>query len=76
MSELSGHPGFAPPRATRLMVRRVAALELAATLALTVSLIVAATAVSVGNKALKNSADGSRSAAAPTLAVDDGDTLP
>jgi hypothetical protein len=51
MPELPGPPGFAPPRPAKKLARRqTAALELIATIALTVSLIVAATAVSMGNK--------------------------
>lgn len=51
MPELTGHPGFALPRPAKKLVRRqTAALELIATIALTVSLIVAVTAVSMGNK--------------------------
>jgi len=51
MTELSGTPGFAPPRMEQtLSRRRRMALELIATGALTVSLIVAATAVSMGDR--------------------------
>jgi hypothetical protein len=54
MAELTGNPGFAPPRAEQTLARRrqAIALELIATVALTVSLIVAATAVSMGNRLL------------------------
>jgi hypothetical protein len=53
MAELTGNPGFARPRAERTQLRRRAiALELIATGALTVSLIVAATAVSMGDRSL------------------------
>ena len=53
MSELTGHPGFAPPRAEQTLSKRhLAALELIATVALTVSLVVAATAVSIGDRLL------------------------
>jgi hypothetical protein len=53
MTELSGHPGFAPPRAEQTLSRRRAiALELIATGALTASLIIAATAVSMGDRSL------------------------
>jgi hypothetical protein len=52
-TELTGNPGFAPPRAEKTRSRRrAAALELIATAALTISLIVAATAVSMGNRLL------------------------
>jgi hypothetical protein len=53
MSDLSGNSGFAPPRAEETLSRRRAhALELIATAALTVSLIVAVTAVSIGDRTL------------------------
>jgi len=52
MTELSGNPGFVPRAETTLSKRRALALELVATVALTVSLVVAATAVSLGNKSL------------------------
>jgi len=53
MAELTGNPGFAPPRAEQTLSKRhVAALELIATVALTVSLVVAATAVSIGDRLL------------------------
>ena len=45
--------GFAPPRAAQTLSKRhVAGLELIATVALTVSLVVAATAVSIGDRSL------------------------
>jgi len=53
MAELTGNPGFAPPRAEQTLSKRhLAALELIATVALTVSLVVAATAVSIGDRLL------------------------
>ena len=53
MAELTGNPGFAPSRAEQTLSKRhVAALELIATVALTVSLVVAATAVSIGDRLL------------------------
>jgi hypothetical protein len=53
MAELTGNPGFAPTRAEQLLSRRHAiALELFATVALTVSVLVAATAVSIGDRSL------------------------
>jgi hypothetical protein len=53
MAELTGNPGFAPPRAEQMLSRRHAvALELIATVALTVSLFVAAAAVSIGDRSL------------------------
>jgi hypothetical protein len=54
MAEITGEPGFAPPQRQQTGIRRRQALmiELLATATLTVSLVVAATAVSVGNKLL------------------------
>ena len=53
MAELTGKPGFAPPRAEETLTkRRAIGLELIATVTLTVSLVVAATAVSMGNRSL------------------------
>jgi hypothetical protein len=56
MAELTGQPGFAPPKEQQTGSRRRQAItiELAATAALTVSLVVAATAVSMGNKLLSS----------------------
>jgi hypothetical protein len=53
MAELTGSLGFAPRRTEKtLSKRRAAAIELIATFSLTVSLAVAATAVSLGNRSL------------------------
>jgi len=52
MAELTGNPGFAPRTEQMLSRRRMFALELIATVALTVSLVVAATAVSIGDRSL------------------------
>jgi hypothetical protein len=53
MAELIGKPGFAPLGAEKtLSKRRADALELIATVVLTISLVVAATAVSLGNRSL------------------------
>lgn len=53
MTELSGSPGFAAPLAgKKLSRRRAVPLELVATVTLTISLVVAATAVSLGNRSL------------------------
>jgi hypothetical protein len=53
MAELTGNPGFAPPKPEQTLTRRHAdAIELFATLALTVCLVVAATAVSMSQKSL------------------------
>lgn len=51
MADLTGSPGFVAPRAGRMATRRRAiALEMIATGTLTISLIVAATAVSMGER--------------------------
>jgi hypothetical protein len=51
MAVLTGSPGFAPPRKQNTATRRRAAtIELIATVGLTISLVVAATAVSLGNR--------------------------
>ncbi len=64
MAELTGHPGFAPPKPKQALTRRhAAAMELIATLALTVSLVVAVTAVSIGNKSLARADLAARTAA-------------
>ena len=53
MTELSGNLGFSPPRTERMLWRdRAAAIELIATFSLTVSLVIAITAVSLGNRSL------------------------
>jgi hypothetical protein len=54
MAELTGQPGFAPPKKQQTGSRRRQAItiELLATATLTVSLVVAASAVSIGNKLL------------------------
>jgi len=54
MTELCGNSGFAPPKTDTTRSRR-RALELMATFTLTVCLIVAATAVSLGNRLLTRS---------------------
>jgi hypothetical protein len=54
MTELCGNPGFAPPSNETARSKR-RALELLATLTLTVCLVVAATAVSMGNRLLTRS---------------------
>ena len=48
MTELSGNVGFASPMTDRRFSRRRHGVELFATLALAVSLVIAATAVSIG----------------------------
>jgi hypothetical protein len=50
MAQLTGKPGFAPLRTEKTRSRRAAAIELIATVSLTVSLVIAATAVSLGNR--------------------------
>jgi len=53
MAEPTEHSGFAPPKPKRMLTRRhTAVIELIATVTLTLSLIVAATAVSLANKPL------------------------
>jgi hypothetical protein len=53
MTELTGNPGFSPPRADQTSSRSYeVALEWIATGALAVSLIIAATAVSMGERSL------------------------
>jgi len=53
MAEPTGIPGFAPPSLEKTPLTRYAvAAELIATLTLTVSLVVAATAVSLGKRPL------------------------
>jgi hypothetical protein len=64
MAELTSNPGFAPPKPEQALTRRrAAAIELIATLALTVSLVVAATAVSLGNKSFARAELAGRPAA-------------
>ncbi len=56
--------GFAPSgRQKSLSRRRAATIELIATVSLTLSLVIAATAVSLGNREFKHEAAGDRSAA-------------
>jgi hypothetical protein len=55
MAELTGNPGFAAPRTEKTLSKRALAIELIATVSLTVSLVVAATAVSLGNRSLARS---------------------
>ncbi len=67
MAELAGKSGFVLPRNKQThWTRRAAALELVATATLTVCLVVAATAVSLGNRALTR---GEFADSAPTSAV-------
>jgi hypothetical protein len=68
MAELVGNSGFAPPKPEQTLTRRhAAAMELIATLALTVSLVVAATAVSIGNKSLARANLAAQTAAHTTV---------
>jgi hypothetical protein len=72
MAAPTGGIGFAPPRRdNKLARRRAAAIELIATISLTVSLVIAATAVSLGNRALSRSHGGGErpSAQAPIGAL-------
>jgi hypothetical protein len=56
MAELTGVPGFAPPRRDNTTSRRrAAAIELITTVGLTISLVIAAMAVSLGNRTLTHS---------------------
>jgi hypothetical protein len=55
MAELPGSPGFAPPKNQKTQSRR-RAVELMATAGLTVSLVIAAAAVSLGNRSLTRGA--------------------
>ncbi len=68
MTELSGNPGFAPPKGDTTRSRR-RALELFATLTLTVCLVVAATAVSMGNRLLTRSEVMQRATVPPAISV-------
>jgi hypothetical protein len=53
MAELTGNSGFAPPRKEDTTAgRRAAAIQIVATVGLTIALVVAATAVSLGNRTL------------------------
>ena len=53
MADLTGNPGFSAPQADdKRSRRRAVTIELIATAALTVSLVVAATAVSLGKRLL------------------------
>jgi hypothetical protein len=55
MAEPSGNRGFALPRAEQTLSRRAVALELLATVTLTVSLIAAVTVMSIDDKPLARS---------------------
>ncbi len=53
MAELTGSLGFAPPRTEKTLSRqRAATIDLIATFSLTFSLVIAVTAVSLGNRSL------------------------
>jgi hypothetical protein len=52
MAELTGSPGFAPRNNKTQARKRAAAIQLIATVGLTISLVIAATAVSMGNRLL------------------------
>jgi hypothetical protein len=61
MAELTGSPGFAPPRKDNTTsARRAAPIQMVATVGLTVALVVAATAVSLGNRSLTRGESGPR----------------
>lgn len=71
MAELTGNPGFAPPKPEKALCgNHAVALELIATLALTVSLVIAATAVSLGNRSLARGNLAERPAAQMPIARD------
>jgi ABC-type molybdenum transport system ATPase subunit/photorepair protein PhrA len=57
MAELTGSPGFAAPRKQDTTSgRRAATIEMIATVGLTMALVVAVTAVSLGNRSLARGA--------------------
>jgi hypothetical protein len=61
MAELTGSPGFAPSQDDKTLARRrAAAIEMAATVGLTIALVIAATAVSLGNRSLMRAQFGDR----------------
>lgn len=59
LAKLTGKPGFAPPRVEKKLSKR-RAVELLASVALTISLVVAATAVSIANRSLARGDHGER----------------
>ena len=62
MAELTGSPGFVPKRTGKTQTKRRAdAVELIATVALSISIVIAATAVSLGNRSLTRGDLGERS---------------
>jgi hypothetical protein len=78
MAELTGDPGFAAPQKENTLSRkRAAAIELIAMVGLTISLVIAATAVSLGNRSLTRGESldrGSAQAPVGTL-LDQADTF-
>jgi hypothetical protein len=76
MAQLAGNPGFAPSKSEHLLTRRHAAIELVATLALTVSLVIAATAVSMGQKSMARAAFIERASTQIPLARDQAEFQP
>ena len=67
MAELTGAPGFAPPRREKTTSRRrAAAIELIATVGLTIALVIAAAAVSLGNRSLTRGELIDRGAVSPS----------
>jgi hypothetical protein len=56
MAELTGSPGFAPRSGKTHARKRAAAIHLIATVGLAISLVIAATAVSLGNRLLTRGA--------------------
>lgn len=68
MAPLNGCFGFAPPSNDRALSRRHA-VELIATVGLTISLVVAATAVSLGNRSVTRGELAARNAPPPAAAL-------
>lgn len=72
MTDPTGGLGFTPPRSKRALSRRRMIIEIIATLSLTVSLVIAAAAVSIGNRVLtRDDAIGRPSASGPVGALID-----
>jgi hypothetical protein len=67
MAELTGSPGFVPRGEKNQAGKRAAAIQLIATVGLTISLIVAATAVSLGNHLLTRSESTDHGAMQPPV---------
>lgn len=72
MAPLNGCFGFAPPSNDRALSRRHA-VELIATVGLTISLVVAATAVSLGNRSVTRGELAARNAPPAAALLDQAD---